>query len=698
MIMEYRKSITYGSIIVIILIGMSFEVTGQQLSSARGLSLGAMTARVNDLQSLDWNPAGLSQIVDWEVSSTNFGYLSKPSSGLSFSGVFFQNFGIAKRFFNTHSLAVRYAPGTIFEASIPSIYTYYQKPDQGSDSIAISYPYNKKVQYTERYSLGYSYLIKGNFSIGIAARLLEQRINDAVIEEALIPGTKIKEIRSRPLEYTKNSWNVDVGAQWQISPSFWIGAVAKNISSIDVQESSQQQKEKISQILFNLKHVVRFGIGYYARQNLAIGIDANTKGAFSCGYEWNISGGLMMRQGFALSSDAGATMSSMSAGFGYSFSSVTLDVGYLHYFQQSLRNGKALASEFIQSGISNIEYNRFIPDRLAVSLRVSLGQLRTSVAKIEYVQMATTEVYPSTYLSYAGRSVGKVRVRNISDRPIAARVGFFINRFMDSPTQTESYTIPPQSVAEIPFSAVFNPVIKTVLSMQLCEGSVTVSSTNGEENDDQAPVRVIVYGKNDWDGKVGNLSSFVTPRDPDVMFFTRSVLNKYKDTIWAVPKQLERFVKARILFNEFSRRMTYVNDPRLSKDNVQYPNETFLLKGGDCDDMTVGFSSILESIGIATAFIDVVPPEDPGNAHVYLLFDTGLEPQYGRLITENEKRYIIRLNSAGSETVWVPVETTMLISGFEMAWEKAAAEFLEEARLKDGLAKGWVQIVNVTPY
>ncbi|MGD0338627.1 MAG: hypothetical protein ABSB78_07535 [Bacteroidota bacterium] len=697
MILTRKHTIICWLVILLIIAGTRGESTAQQVSSARGLSLGAKTADINDLQSLDWNPAGLSQIIDWEVTSTNFGNITTPDNRTSFSGIYFQNFGIAKRFLNTHSFGIRYSPGTIFEATIPSTYTYYQTTNQGKDSIAVSYPYNKKVHYAERYSIGYSYLLKGNFSLGIAARLLEQRIDDAIIKEEYIPGTQTKSPKEQPLEYTKNSWNVDIGAQWQVSPSLWIGAVGKNVSSFDVGESSTQQKEKINQILFNVPHFIRFGVGYYPRRNIEVGIDADTRGAFSCGYEWNIAGGLIVRQGLALSSDEGAGMSSTSIGVGYSFSSVTLDIGYLHYFQQLLRNGKALASEFIRSGISNIEYNRFTPDRLAISLHVSLGQLRVSAAKIEYVDMKTTEVYPSTSMSYAGKPLGKARIRNVTDRPIAARVGFFINRYMDTPTQSESYTIPPQSVAEIPFSAIFNPVIKNVASMELCEGSVTVCSSNSDENDDQAPVRMIVYGKNDWDGKVQTLASFVTPRDPDVMFFTRSILNAHKDSLRAVPKQLERFEKARLLFNEFSKRMMYVNDPHQSKDNVQYPNETFALKGGDCDDMTVGFSSVLESIGISTAFVDVVPPDNPGNSHVYLLFDTGLEPEYGRLLTENEKRYIIRVNNIGSETVWIPVETTMLISGFEMAWEKAAEEFLEEARVKDGLAKGWVQIVNVTP-
>src|SRR5258707_9507574 len=42
-----------------------------------------------------------------------------------------------------------------------------------------------------------------------------------------------------------------------------------------------------------------------------------------------------------------------------------------------------------------------------------------------------------------------------------------------------------------------------------------------------------------------------------------------------------------------------------------YPAETLQLNGGDCDDMSVCYSSLLASIGISTAFIDVIPPERP---------------------------------------------------------------------------------------
>jgi hypothetical protein len=79
------------------------------------------------------------------------------------------------------------------------------------------------------------------------------------------------------------------------------------------------------------------------------------------------------------------------------------------------------------------------------------------------------------------------------------------------------------------------------------------------------------------------------------------------------------------------------------------------------------------------------------------MFDTGLEAPFAYYITNNEKRYIIRQNPSGVQTVWIPVETTVLTSGFESAWQKAASEYLEEALIKNGLLQGWVKIVDVVP-
>ena len=118
------------------------------------------------------------------------------------------------------------------------------------------------------------------------------------------------------------------------------------------------------------------------------------------------------------------------------------------------------------------------------------------------------------------------------------------------------------------------------------------------------------------------------------------------------------------------------------------------LMTGDCDDLVVLFSSLLESVGISTAFIDV---EDPAKelAHVYLMFDTGLTREDGYLVSPNEKRYVVRGDSSGRRTVWVPLETTLIHEGFDAAWQAGARTYLEEGILRHGIADGWVKIIDV---
>jgi hypothetical protein len=216
-----------------------------------------------------------------------------------------------------------------------------------------------------------------------------------------------------------------------------------------------------------------------------------------------------------------------------------------------------------------------------------------------------------------------------------------------------------------------------------------------EQYDDREQTRVLIHGKNDWDGTAEALRYFVTPDDPAVLRFTRDLLVQFQDTVAAAPGGLESFTKARLLFNAFSGKLVYVNDPKQSADHVQYPQETLSLRGGDCDDMSVVFSSLLNSIGISTAFVDVVPPGRPKDGHIYLLFDSGLPAAQAGRITENRKRYVIRANEKGEETVWIPVETTASMHGFEAAWSLGAQEYFRDVEVELGTVKGWVRIVDV---
>ena len=207
-----------------------------------------------------------------------------------------------------------------------------------------------------------------------------------------------------------------------------------------------------------------------------------------------------------------------------------------------------------------------------------------------------------------------------------------------------------------------------------------IASPSGPQ-DDTFQTRILIQGKNAWDGDVLTLRYFVTPDDPAVIKYTRDVLVRSRDSLANVNRSLEQFVKARVLVDTFAGGLTYIGDPRQSADHVQYPAETLSMRSGDCDDMTVCFASLLTSIGIPVAFVDVIPPGRSDLGHIYLLFDTGVDPRYGSSIADNPKRYVVRPTRDGNQTVWVPIETTMIADGFQEAWDRGAQEYYEDVEV-----------------
>ena len=227
------------------------------------------------------------------------------------------------------------------------------------------------------------------------------------------------------------------------------------------------------------------------------------------------------------------------------------------------------------------------------------------------------------------------------------------------------------------------------------DADLFVHANPAEEHDDHFQTRVLVRGRNDWNGEVSLLKYFVSPDDPDVLKFSRSSLVPHKARLDTLPGMMQNFEKAMIVFSELARQLQYVGDPKRSQDFVQYPSETLLLRSGDCDDMSVCYASLLGSMGIATAFVDVVPPGEPDQSHIFVMFDTGLDPSRAEGISDNPKRYVVRKNSRGAESVWIPVETTEMTGGFDEAWTKGAEEYFQAAEVRLGIVKGWMNIVDI---
>jgi hypothetical protein len=615
-------------------------------------------------------------IRDWDLTSSIYGSFRQD---IPLKGVSLYTAGSAKRFLDNHVIAGSYSPGLNLEFLVPDSYTF---PDNGP-----KIDYDLRITYREQYALGYGYQITSTVGLGLSARFREQIVTDA--QYALGPGTTVT---SSLNEYTGNAWNIDVGLNWKPSSDWSFGVVAKNLFRLT---ESELQEPALKYGLRNVK-TLRVGAAYRIIPITTVALDFDTQAMGGAGTEWNLGDRWALRQGILFGGRSTRFVAGVSAGVGFASGPAKINLSYVHFLDQSSRAQPTLDA-FLERGVQDLGYNAFTPSQISLSATISLGRTHESLAKIEYVQILS-EVYPSSYQVHAKRALGKARVKNVSSRPISVKVSFFVDQYMDSPTESpRAEYIEPNAEIDVPFYAIFNEAIRFVPSMVLRAADVFVKASPAEDYDDKSQTRLMIRGRNDWDGDALTLRFFVTPEDSDVMRFTRRVMSQYKDTLAAVAKPLEKFRTARLMFNEFASRLTYVNDPKASKDRVQFPTETLALRGGDCDDMTVCFSSLLASVGINTAFVDVVPPQRLDDAHIFMMFDTEVPATQSRIISDNPKRYVVRKNERGEETIWIPVETTAITDGFQRAWELGAKEYFDDVEVGLGIVRNWVRLVDVMP-
>jgi transglutaminase-like putative cysteine protease len=157
-------------------------------------------------------------------------------------------------------------------------------------------------------------------------------------------------------------------------------------------------------------------------------------------------------------------------------------------------------------------------------------------------------------------------------------------------------------------------------------------------------------------------AAFVSGRDATAQRFARLVKTAVRNNLRKdIPENVQYAAAIFGALKAFG--INYVVDPSSAfTDNVgtaavdflQFPYQTLLYHGGDCDDLTILNCSLLEALGIETAFMTV-----PG--HIYMAFDSGLSADK---IGSVRKGYYI----AAEGKLWVPVEITLSQDTFSLAW------------------------------
>lgn len=311
-----------------------------------------------------------------------------------------------------------------------------------------------------------------------------------------------------------------------------------------------------------------------------------------------------------------------------------------------------------------------------------------TVPPLEIAKVEMGEIFASAYKHYEAKPLGRVTLRNNTDSIyLKVKLGFTIKNIMDYPTEIEIDQIPPKQEMVFDIKPVFSNRILDITENTSVQSEISLTyHVAGEPRTVARSFPITLYERHamTWDRKE-KAAAFVTPRDPMVADFSRSVVQQYVD---AYPNLHPNIVYGRALFAALGvYGLSYIVDPTspyqefsentARVDYLQYPRDTINRKSGDCDDLSVLFAAALENIGIAAALVDV-----PG--HVFVIFNTGVTEAERNTLGFPDERLVVHRGF-----VWIPVEMTLIGSSFTKAWQKGAE------RYRDWSAKKGIEIIEI---
>ncbi len=240
----------------------------------------------------------------------------------------------------------------------------------------------------------------------------------------------------------------------------------------------------------------------------------------------------------------------------------------------------------------------------------------------------------------------------------------------ETPSFTRSSLKPGESV-EVPLKAVFNKQVFTTEGKTPLTGQIIAKyKLGGRDVEQREPASYELYDKTaiTWNenAKVG---AFITPQDGSLKTWTAAVSEAARETMLSAlnqPLQIamqiyQALAATGIQYQEDpSSPFTRVQGRVEAVDSINLARTTLRQRYGDCDDLTVLFTSLLETRSVRTGFITT-----PG--HIYAAFDTGVAAENYQEIHPDRA-----MTLAVDGTLWVPVEVTLLDgrSDFLAAWQR----------------------------
>lgn len=316
--------------------------------------------------------------------------------------------------------------------------------------------------------------------------------------------------------------------------------------------------------------------------------------------------------------------------------------------------------------------------RIGASLQPGAAASGPRQPRIEIDEPRFDNVFPVFYQYYNDAPLGTVAITNGERRPIEdVTVSFLVNEYMDAAKRSAIIErMEPGETVEVPILALFRSDVLEITERTSVASQILVEYREGEDvlNAERTEtLRILNRNNMTWDDD-RKAAAFVSANDPTVLRFARNITAAVRSEGQVAVN--ERLRTGMAIFQALKLYgMEYVIDPdssyiELSEnssalDYLQFPQQTLDFRTGDCDDLSILYASLLESVGIRTAFITI-----PG--HIYMAFALDMDEDEARQTFRRPEDLIFRDDEA-----WLPVEITLVRDDFLAAWDTGAKQWRE---------------------
>ena len=329
----------------------------------------------------------------------------------------------------------------------------------------------------------------------------------------------------------------------------------------------------------------------------------------------------------------------------------------------------------------SIPQSRPLAQDLSVNLAATFHLGSAGQSRLEIRDVKFSPVFPVFYKYYDENAVGQLSIRNGEAGIIKdVKITFFVKQYMDKPKVCGVLKeIKAGAETSIPLYALFTDNVLGITEGTTVMAQIAVDYLYNDEKRVKEYVQSLeIENRNamTWDDD-RKAASFITAKDPAVLKFAKGVAAAIRDI--GAGSLDGSVVNALGLFESLSLYgLNYVKDPsspyeQYSRDStvidfLQFPSQTLTYKAGDCDDLSILFCALLESIGIETAFITI-----PG--HIFMAFALQMDSSEAVQAFSRPEDVIILEGKP-----WIPVEITMVRDGFLKAWQEGAKEWRENSK------------------